>query len=131
MLLEQFGGPNGLAAALQYSIRGVNYENPDRGSRDGHRNGSTQSSGKSRNIGPDASETYKFDRQAAEVEPSRSHCPRRGVNLFNSQGNLGRLTTSKITGELDGRPAQQHFSGSARKDRYVACSNTPSFPRQL
>jgi Mn-containing catalase len=31
MLLEQFGGANGeLAAALQYSIQGLNCEDPDR-----------------------------------------------------------------------------------------------------
>jgi Mn-containing catalase len=31
MLLEQFGGANGeLAAAMQYSIRGLNCEDPDR-----------------------------------------------------------------------------------------------------
>jgi hypothetical protein len=60
MLLDQFGGANvELAAALQISIRGLNYENPDRGSLDGHRNRRTQSFGTGRNIGPDASETYK------------------------------------------------------------------------
>ena len=36
MLLEQFGGANGeLAAAMQYSIQGLNCEDPDR--KDHHR----------------------------------------------------------------------------------------------
>jgi Mn-containing catalase len=36
MLLEQFGGANGeLAAAMQYSIQGLNCEDPDRKQGDG------------------------------------------------------------------------------------------------
>jgi hypothetical protein len=60
MLLEQFGGANGeLAAAMQYSIQGLNCEDPDRKDLFGHRNRRTQSSGSGRNIVPDASETCK------------------------------------------------------------------------
>ena len=44
MLLEQFGGANGeLAAAMQYSIQGLNCEDPDRKDLlDGHRHRGTE-----------------------------------------------------------------------------------------
>jgi Mn-containing catalase len=46
MLLEQFGGANGeLAAAMQYSVQGLNCEDAARKDlTDGHRNGGTQPS---------------------------------------------------------------------------------------
>lgn len=60
----------------------------------------------------------KFDRQAAEVDPLSQPLPAAAVSIFSThRATLDRLTTSKITGVLDGRPAQQHRSGSARKDR--------------
>ena len=62
MLLEQFGGANGeLAAAMQYSIQGLNCEDPGaQRSADGHRHRGAQPPRNRRNARADAS-------QAAEI----------------------------------------------------------------
>ena len=61
MLLEQFGGANGeLAAAMQYSIQGLNCEDPERKeSADGHWNRGTQPPRDCRHPGADASRAHE------------------------------------------------------------------------
>jgi len=91
MLLEQFGGANGeLAAAMQYSIQGLNCEDPDR--KDLLMDIGTEELSHLEIVGCLARmhlKPSKFDRQAAEAD------------LFNSQGNPWTADYLKITGELD------------------------------
>src|ERR1700722_16621503 len=80
MLLEQFGGANGeLAAAMQYSIQGLNCDDLER-----------------MHLKP-----LKFGRDAAEVDPLIAIAGGGGVNLFNSMGDAWTADYLKITGELD------------------------------
>ena len=103
MLLEQFGGANGeLAAAMQYSIQGLNCDDPGlQGSADGYRHRGAQPSGGHRHAGPHAPEA---DEGAAKrPKPTRliAICGGGGVNLYNSQGNAWTADYLKITGEPD------------------------------
>ena len=72
MLLEQFGGANGeLAAAMQYSIQGLNCEDPDR--KDLLMDIGTEELSHLEIVGCLARmhlKPSKFDRQAAEADPS-------------------------------------------------------------
>ena len=103
MLLEQFGGANGeLAAAMQYSIQGLNCEDPDR--KDLLLNIGTEELSHLEIVGTLARmhlKPLKFDRQAAEADPLIAIAGGGGVNLFNSQGNPWTADYLKITGELD------------------------------
>src|SRR5215211_3569034 len=103
MLLEQFGGANGeLAAALQYSIQGLNCEDPDR--KDLLMDIGTEELSHLEVVGCLARmhlKPSKFDRRAAEVDPLIAVAGGGGVNLFNSQGNPWTADYLKITGELD------------------------------
>jgi Mn-containing catalase len=103
MLLEQFGGANGeLAAAMQYSIQGLNCEDPDR--RDLLMDIGTEELSHLEVVGCLARmhlKPSKFDRQAAEADPLIAIAGGGGVNLFNSQGNPWTADYLKITGELD------------------------------
>ena len=103
MLLEQFGGANGeLAAAMQYSIQGLNCEDPDR--KDLLMDIGTEELSHLEVIGTLARmhlKPAKFDRQAAEADPLIAIAGGGGVNLFNSQGNAWTADYLKITGELD------------------------------
>ena len=89
MLLEQFGGANGeLAAAMQYSIQGLNCEDPDR--KDLLMDIGTEELSHLEIVGTLARmhlKPMKFDRQAAEADPLIAIAGGGGVNLFNSQGN--------------------------------------------
>jgi Mn-containing catalase len=89
MLLEQFGGANGeLAAAMQYSIQGLNCEDPDR--KDLLMDIGTEELSHLEIVGCLARmhlKPSKFDRQAAEADPLIAIAGGGGVNLFNSQGN--------------------------------------------
>src|SRR5690348_3588043 len=71
MLLEQFGGANGeLAAAMQYSIQGLNCEDPDR--KDLLMDIGTEELSHLEIVGTLARmhlKPSKFDRQAAEADP--------------------------------------------------------------
>jgi Mn-containing catalase len=103
MLLEQFGGANGeLAAAMQYSIQGLNCEDADR--KDLLMDIGTEELSHLEIVGHLARmhlKPSKFDRQAAEADPLIAICGGGGVNLFNSQGNPWTADYLKITGELD------------------------------
>ena len=103
MLLEQFGGANGeLAAAMQYSIQGLNCEDPDR--KDLLMDIGTEELSHLEIVGSLARmhlKPSKFDRQAAEADPLIAIAGGGGVNLFNSQGNARTADYLKITGELD------------------------------
>jgi Mn-containing catalase len=103
MLLEQFGGANGeLAAAMQYSIQGLNCEDPDR--KDLLMDIGTEELSHLEIVGTLARmhlKPSKFDRQAAEADPLIAIAGGGGVNLFNSQGNAWTADYLKITGELD------------------------------
>jgi Mn-containing catalase len=103
MLLEQFGGANGeLAAAMQYSIQGLNCEDPDR--KDLLMDIGTEELSHLEIVGTLARmhlKPTKFDRQAAEADPLVAIAGGGSVNLFNSQGNAWTADYLKITGELD------------------------------
>ena len=103
MLLEQFGGANGeLAAAMQYSIQGLNCEDPDR--KDLLMDIGTEELSHLEVVGSLARlhlKPTKFDREKAEADPLIAIAGGGGVNLFNSQGNPWTADYLKITGELD------------------------------
>jgi Mn-containing catalase len=103
MLLEQFGGANGeLAAAMQYSIQGLNCEDP--GFKDLLMDIGTEELSHLEIVGCLARmhlKPSKFDRDAAETDPLIAIAGGGGVNLFNSQGNPWTADYLKITGELD------------------------------
>src|ERR1700709_1586699 len=103
MLLEQFGGANGeLAAAMQYSIQGLNCEDPDR--KDLLMDIGTEELSHLEVVGCLARlhlKPMKFDRDAAEADPLIAIAGGGGVNLFNSVGNPWTADYLKITGELD------------------------------
>lgn len=103
MLLEQFGGANGeLAAAMQYSIQGLNCEDPDR--KDLLMDIGTEELSHLEIVGCLARmhlKPTKFDRELAEADPLIAVAGGGGVNLFNSQGNPWTADYLKITGELD------------------------------
>jgi Mn-containing catalase len=103
MLLEQFGGANGeLAAAMQYSIQGLNCDDPAR--KDLLMDIGTEELSHLEVVGTLARlhlKPTKFDRDAAEADPLIAIAGGGGVNLFNSQGNPWTADYLKITGELD------------------------------
>ncbi len=103
MLLEQFGGANGeLAAAMQYSIQGLNCEDPDR--KDLLMDIGTEELSHLEIVGCLARmhlKPTKFDSDLAEADPLIAIAGGGGVNLFNSQGNPWTADYLKITGELD------------------------------
>ena len=103
MLLEQFGGANGeLAAAMQYSIQGLNCEDPGR--KDLLMDIGTEELSHLEIVGTLARmhlAPMKFKREAAEADPLIAIAGGGGVNLFNSQGNPWTADYLKITGELD------------------------------
>jgi Mn-containing catalase len=103
MLLEQFGGANGeLAAAMQYSIQGLNCEDPDR--KDLLMDIGTEELSHLEIVGSLARmhlKPMKFARDAAEADPLIAIAGGGGVNLFNSMGNAWTADYLKITGELD------------------------------
>jgi Mn-containing catalase len=103
MLLEQFGGANGeLAAAMQYSIQGLNCDDADR--KDLLMDIGTEELSHLEIVGTLARmhlKPMKFDREAAEADPLIAIAGGGGVNLFNSVGNAWTADYLKITGELD------------------------------
>jgi Mn-containing catalase len=103
MLLEQFGGANGeLAAAMQYSVQGLNCEDPDR--KDLLMDIGTEELSHLEIVGCLARmhlKPMKFDREKAEADPLIAIAGGGGVNLFNSQGSPWTADYLKITGELD------------------------------
>ncbi|RTL64237.1 MAG: DUF892 family protein [Hyphomicrobiales bacterium] len=103
MLLEQFGGANGeLAAAMQYSIQGLNCEDPAR--KDLLMDIGTEELSHLEVVGTLARlhlAPMKFKLEAAEADPLIAIAGGGGVNLFNSMGNPWTADYLKITGELD------------------------------
>ena len=103
MLLEQFGGANGeLAAAMQYSIQGLNCDDLER--KDLLMDIGTEELSHLEIVGALARlhlKPMKFDREAAEADPLIAIAGGGGVNLFNSMGNAWTADYLKITGELD------------------------------
>src|SRR5881227_3290543 len=102
MLLEQFGGANGeLAAAMQYSIQGLNCEDPDR--KDLLMDIGTEELSHLEIVGCLARmhlKPMKSVREEAEADPLIAIAGG-GGNLFNSMGNAWTADYLKITGELD------------------------------
>jgi Mn-containing catalase len=103
MLLEQFGGANGeLAAAMQYSVQGLNCEDPER--KDLLMDIGTEELSHLEIVGCLARmhlKPMKVVRDAAEADPLIAIAGGGGVNLFNSMGNPWTADYLKITGELD------------------------------
>jgi Mn-containing catalase len=103
MLLEQFGGANGeLAAAMQYSIQGLNCDDPER--KDLLMDIGTEELSHLEVVGTLARmhlKPLKFARDAAEIDPLIAIAGGGGVNLFNSMGDAWTADYLKITGELD------------------------------
>lgn len=103
MLLEQFGGANGeLAAALQYSIQGLNCDDPQR--KDLLMDIGTEELSHLEVVGTLARlhlRPTKKERTAAEADPLIAIAGGGGVALHNSQGNPWTADYLKITGELD------------------------------
>lgn len=103
MLLEQFGGANGeLAAAMQYSIQGMNCDNPE--IKDLLMDVGTEELSHLEVIGALARlhlKPMKIARDAAEADPLVAIAGGGGVCLSNSMGNPWTADYLKITGELD------------------------------
>lgn len=103
MLLEQFGGANGeLAAAMQYSIQGLNCDDPER--KDLLMDIGTEELSHLEVVGTLARmhlKPTKSDRTAADADPLIAIAGGGGVNLCDSMGNAWTSTYLKVTGELD------------------------------
>ncbi len=103
MLLEQFGGANGeLAAAMQYSVQGLNCDDPDR--KDLLMDIGTEELSHLEVVGTLARmhlKPLKDSRGAAHEDPLIAIAGGGGVNLYNSVGNPWTADYLKITGELD------------------------------
>lgn len=103
LLLEQFGGANGeLAAAMQYSIQGINCDDPAR--KDLLMDIGTEELSHLEVIGTLARMHLKpsiKSRDAAEADPLIAICGGGGVSLNNSEGNPWTADYLKITGEID------------------------------
>jgi Mn-containing catalase len=103
MLLEQFGGANGeLAAAMQYTVQGINCEDP--GIKDLLMDVGTEELSHLEVIGTLARfhlAPLKTKREAAEEDPMTAIAGGGGVNLYNSAGDPWTADYLKITGEID------------------------------
>ena len=103
MLLEQFGGANGeLAAAMQYSIQGLNCDDPER--KDLLMDIGTEELSHLEVVGTLARmhlKPLKDDRRAAHEDPLIAIAGGGGVALCNSTGSAWTADYLKITGELD------------------------------
>ena len=103
MLLEQFGGANGeLAAAMQYTIQGLNCDDLER--KDLLMDIGTEELSHLEVVGALARlhlKPMKFKREDAEADPLVAIAGGGGVSLYNSMGNAWTADYLKITGELD------------------------------
>jgi Mn-containing catalase len=102
MLLEQFGGANGeLAAAMQYSIQGINCEDAAR--KDLLMDIGTEELSHLEVVGALIRmhlKPMKNDREAAEADPLVAIAGGGGVALFDSMGNAWTANYLKITGDV-------------------------------
>src|ERR1700734_1238412 len=102
MLLEQFGGANGdLAAAMQYSIQGINCEDAAR--KDLLMDIGTEELSHLEVVGALIRmhlKPMKTDRAAAEADPLVTIAGGGGISLVNSLGNAWTANYLKITGDL-------------------------------
>ena len=119
MLLEQFGGANGeLAAAMQYSIQGLNCEDPDR--KDLLMDIGTEELSHLEVVGSLARlhlKPMKFDREKAEADPLIAIAGgRRRQSLQLARQCLDRRL-SEDYGRARRRPSQQYRRRSPRQDR--------------
>src|SRR4029079_4639233 len=103
MLLEQFGGANGeLAAAMQYSIQGLNCDDP--APKDLLMDIGTEELSHLEIVGTLARmhlKPLKSIREEAEVDPLIAIAGGGSVSLTNSMGNAWTADYLKITGEID------------------------------
>lgn len=103
MLLEQFGGANGeLAAAMQYSVQGLNCDDPER--KDLLMDIGTEELSHLEVIGVLTRmhlKPMRSKRSAAEADPLISIVGGGGVALHNSVGVSWTADYLKVTGELD------------------------------
>lgn len=103
MLLEQFGGANGeLAAAMQYSVQGLNCDDPER--KDLLMDIGTEELSHLEVVGTLTRmhlKPLKENRDAAHADPLIAIAGGGGVNLYNSMGDAWTADYLKITGELD------------------------------
>src|SRR6186997_2776342 len=103
MMLEQFGGANGeLAAAMQYSIQGLNCDDLER--KDLLMDIGTEELSHLEIVGALARlhlKPMKFNRDDAEADPLIAIAGGGGVSLCNSMGSAWTADYLKITGELD------------------------------
>jgi Mn-containing catalase len=102
MLLEQFGGANGeLAAAMQYSVQGLNCEDAAR--KDLLMDIGTEELSHLEIVGSLIRmhlKPMKHVRDEAEEDPLVAVAGGGGVSLFDSQGNAWTANYLKITGDL-------------------------------
>jgi Mn-containing catalase len=102
MLLEQFGGANGeLAAAMQYSIQGINCEDAAR--KDLLMDIGTEELSHLEVVGALIRmhlKPIKSSREAAEADPLVAIAGGGGVSLFDSMGNAWTANYLKITGDV-------------------------------
>ena len=124
MLLEQFGGANGeLAAAMQYSIQGLNCDDPAR--KDMLMDIGTEELSHLEVIGTLARmhlaplKNLK-NKEAAYADPLIAICGGGGVSLNNSQGNAWTSDYLKITGELEVDLTKQYRRRGSGQDRLRA-----------
>ena len=102
MLLEQFGGANGeLAAAMQYSVQGLNCDDPQR--KDMLMDIGTEELSHLEIVGTLARMHLKPTKKSrdAATDPLIAIAGGGGVGLFNSMGDAWTADYLKITGELD------------------------------
>lgn len=103
MLLEQFGGANGeLAAAMQYTVQGINCE--DNARKDMLMDIGTEEISHLEMIGTLARmhlKPMKKKRSAAEADPLIAIAGGGGIGLSNSMGDPWTADYVKVTGELD------------------------------
>jgi Mn-containing catalase len=101
ILLEQFGGPNGeLAAAMQYTVQGINCDDP--GLKDLLMDIGTEEISHLEVIGTLARmhlKPIKTDRDGALAEPFLAIACGGYVNLYNSQGSPWTADYLKISGQ--------------------------------
>jgi Mn-containing catalase len=115
MLLEQFGGANGeLAAAMQYSVQGLNCDNP--AIKDLLMDIGTEELSHLEIVGTLARmhlKPMKRSRDAAEADPLIAIAGGGGAALQNSQGNPWTADYLKVTGDI-GVDLRSNIAAEAR-----------------